>query len=377
MRAEFSAAVLSILLSLVGAGALSAQAFIGLSADAQGLRYVTSSFILKAPKPANAGNVFEYTRESGWRWFVPAWGPVDGVLDVSADGTVFAVNKTVETLQCGSKNCVPVSTATGRVVAPHYRLDAFQGSVQISRNGRYAALTNGTVVDLSTGASRSFVGTLANQKQALTNRGCVLLATFGAEEMLVNCAEGETRFKIYKPSISYSSVLQPTIDPDGTRILYANFLFGETYSLSVRSLDLNTGQDAVVFEQTLGSIVLRRIAVSSDLRQIVYLAPVSGVAAEIFLNGKQLTFTGEGFLDASIADDGLAIYAVSSLNRVVRIATASGEMEEIIPRTPGISGSGYGVSGMVPGFPCCGVGRGIRRLTRGESHAQWPEVCRW
>jgi hypothetical protein len=180
--------------------AQNAPAFSNVAADSVGNLYMQSSLSLRTARPATAGNIFHYTKQSGWTWFTPDWAPAYGIVDVSSAGDVMAVTDSKTFFECfGSTNhCDYVTTATARIVAPGYHLDSFTGSIRISRNGRYAVLTgpsSQTLLDLTTGLSRPLLlRTQTAPKQTITDTGCVLLHGSNAQDLLLTRLAGDAHF---------------------------------------------------------------------------------------------------------------------------------------------------------------------------------------
>ena len=177
---RLGSAVAALLVFLIPVDPLPAQIadFANVASDSAGDLYLNSSLILRTAKPALAGNIFHYTSQSGWEWFSPPWGPANGSVDVSSDGSVMAITNVQEELQCNVSNCQYVPVASAVLMAPGYRLNSFAGYIQISRSGRYAVLSAGnsnTLLDLTTGLSTTFSGRLAASGQAVTDSGCTLL----------------------------------------------------------------------------------------------------------------------------------------------------------------------------------------------------------
>lgn len=139
-------------------------------------------------------------------------------------------------------------------------------------------------------------------------------------------------------------------------------------TLVVRAIDVSTGGDTVVAEESAATFPVlsgpfgssAQIWISDDGRQIVYLAaPVrDSLASQVFTvtsdgsGRRQLTDAAaypEGFVETTISPNGATAYAISPWNRVVQIGISKGQVNEIVPRTPVVSASGYGGNGMVPG----------------------------
>ena len=356
------------LILLVCPTALMAQtvSFASLAADATGNVYLTSPLILRTAQPANAGNVFRYVPASGWSWFAPDWGPAVGMVDVSSAGDVMAATAVRNTLQCVLSACKLVTTVTAKLAAPGYRLDNFGGYIQVSGNGRFALLSSGTsqtVVDLRTGASQRYTGIVTASKQAITDNGCALLFGSGATGLLLRCPDADRHFAM---AARFGNA---KINAAGTAIVYS-YLTGSQPEgrLLVRAIDVSTEKDVVVAQELppLAPVAVEvwgsstQIWISHDGNRIVYLAATSRdpYAAQVFSvssdgsGRRQLTGSTaypEGFVEAMISPDGSLAYAISQSNRVLRIGIGGGQTNEIVPRTPVVTGYGYGYNGMAPG----------------------------
>ena len=220
--------------------AQSSVAFTNLAASAQGDLYFNSSLSLSTEaRPQNAGNAFHYAVGRGLNWFAPDWGSVRGMVDVSADGRVFANTDIQVQVGCGHSTCPFPFRIIGRIVGPGVQYST-AGYAQVSRNGRYALLSQ-KLVDLTTGAAQSIDGTVAALRQAVSDDGAVLLA--GKSEIILHRANGDTRY----PVPCYNS---GKIDGLGTRIVYSCTTASATAPTrwALRSIDVMTGRDTLLAE---------------------------------------------------------------------------------------------------------------------------------
>ncbi|MBZ5626588.1 MAG: hypothetical protein LAQ69_49085 [Acidobacteriia bacterium] len=281
----------------------------------------TSTLSLRTVKPPNAGSVFRYTPNGGVDWFAPKWGPVRGIPDVSADGSVIAVSDPNTHLACTTfKNCDWVTTYTGRIVAPGLQLDSLDGRVQLSRNGRYALLTGAataTVIDLVNGVSRTIQEAFrAATRQAITRDGAVLL--WDGRDFVLDRNGTTTRFTpLETPDYSLG-----IINDLGTRIVYTSA------NGNLRTIDLDTGDD---IPQAKGAA----LSISADGQTILFRGPqVSTLSPGGPI--QQLTFFGEYVNEAILSPDGAAVYATTGANRIVQISLSDHSVTEIVARTPAV-----------------------------------------
>jgi len=249
-----------------------------------------------------------------------------------------------------SRYCVPIVTANSRIIAPGFRLDS-PGYAQISQNGRYVLISSSSqlsLIDLSTGGSRSFDGAVVGR---LADDGSVLLRGRTPIDLVLHRPNGD---RLLTTTLPYSSIF---IDSVASRIVY---WYSPEYDVdllpkgwALRSIDVATGIDTPLAEGKCpleGCPPLRSPAIGRNGQQIAYIGPDN---RQIFLvtgfSPRPLTSAEsypEGFVEIATSSNGTTLYAVSPSNRILKFDTASGEVAEIVPRSPFVR---YSSTPLVPG----------------------------
>jgi hypothetical protein len=319
--------------------------------------YFTSSLRLLGAPPANWTNVFYYSPESGMQWFAPPWGRVDGQLyAVSGDGRVFASDSYTIQWDCSfsPNNCHQVTNVTTTIVTLPFFRYTHQGTVQLSRNGRFALF--GELVDLSDGSIRKIGFTAGDYQQAVADDGTVVTRPSDVSTGIVLLGPNGTK------QIATAEIASAVrTDRTATRIAYL------ARSGTLHFLDTTSARDIIVSasETKIGAWQL-----SGDGESIALLAYSGMGTSQVFLARaddprlRQLTFPDrypDGLEGLASTPNGKVIYASTGKGSIVRIDVTTGTIEEIVPRTPSIAAIPDG--GVAPGSLVTISGSGLSDST--------------
>ena len=350
-------------------------AFSDLAVTDQGELYFTSSLVLRSPKPPLAGNAFRYTHAGQFEWFAPPWGPVNGTIGLSGDGSVISSTESNTRLECGfaMSHCRVVVTARTSIVSFGLGRIEIPAWVDLSHNGRYALShferSNLALIDLASGASRRIEGTATATRQVVTDDGGVLVKD--GNDLVLRRQSGDIRFT---PVELWQSA---KIDPAGNRIVYCDVedavQKAGNLRWSLRVIDVAARRDSLMAE---GEIELPDgwipgealdLSLSSDGGVVAYRLERRALSLnwQVFVartdgsGPRQLTANPEGIYNAVLRADGKVVYAISGSSQIIRIDTASGETSEILPRTP----VAEALPSLVPGSSYTLNGRGLSDAT--------------
>ena len=351
-------------------------AFRNLAATDLGDLYFTSDMVLSGNPPSTSGNIFRYSPGKPIEWFAPDWGPIRGTIDVSADGLSFVGTDLDRVLVAEQPGPFYYRTRANSRIATSagLRLSSLSGHAQLSRNGRYALVTNNlshTLLDLTTGASRIIEDSVATLRQAVANDGSVILQSRDFSELVLHRSSGNARFSAVQPYRPYASAAK--VDGQASRIVYWYSLVTALEHRVLRTIEVATGRDTLLAEYDfgdyypgLGDDESPQFWITNDGQQVVYLAaPAASEAPQVFVirsDGslkRQLTSKEtypEGFVRATVSPDGTTVFAISGVNKIVKIDTSSGISTEIVPRTPYVW---LTFGGEVPGSLGILTGRGL------------------
>jgi uncharacterized protein (TIGR03437 family) len=262
---------------------------------------------------------------------------------VSGDGSLIAMTVNAVCVPCRFGGPGPRSAIIGR---GEERI--FTGTLDMSRNGRYAIAGN-IRIDLETGESKSIPQGFAHGPGGIAWDGTVLLQ---ATDYLMAVWHPERGYRLlnngWRP-------VRAVLDDAATHALYQSFPEPGN-SVELIALDLASGEETV-----LGSNVLR-FSQSNDARTVVHVARESGDAYQAYVGRRKLTDEPGGITDVAVSGDGRVAWASTARGGLLRIRLETGEIERVIdsspvvvatsrPAVPGsllrIVGSGFGENSRV------------------------------
>ena len=257
--------------------------------------------------------------------------------DVSGDGRVSSF---VSFSDCpGMFICFSTEEFHSQVTGIPVRL---QGRVQLSRNGRYAVTYGSTRqvdptgfprrsirIDLETSESvvtpASSYPILSN-RQAMSSEGVILLYREGG--LLLWSPSQQTEIPLGFPAAS------ALLSDDGSQIVHELFT-PEGRGLWTRASD-GSGLRRLADPQSTNSF---SPSITNDGRTVVFVEDGQIMLADLVGGDRrQVAYVEEGVMEAVVSGLGNVIYAVTSLNRLLRVDVASGAVESLTPRVPRISG---------------------------------------
>lgn len=282
------------------------------AADETGVRLVASRE--RVDPPADNTGVCRLGSLYAFRW-----------AEVTADGkTIAAQGFRSSTGLCRS------SLSGTTIIGPSSERD-YQGRLRLSANGRYAIVDTTasvfsaptvTVLDLQTGQQKdlalpSVPGgiTFALAGRTIADDGTAIVANSSRAYLIRPGGEVQPF-----PVDMYAPL---AIAVDGARVLYL------TGDLHIR--DLRTGEDRVIAAGPVGGVGL-----SDDGSRAAYIRE----DAQVYIDELRVTNVPEGIASAVLSGNGKIVYAVTKINRLLKIMADTGETDELIGRTPDILSSG-------------------------------------
>ena len=293
-------------------------------ADTTGVRLVRSRERVE-PEPFNPIGGWGLTNAHSYR-----------SAEVSSDGRVVAADL-LRVCLGGCRAAINRQASSVLGATPAQDADR-EGSLQLSRNGRYALRSFGfyplstglSVIDLQTGAERRIPP--LNERlapppgRAIADDGSVLLASedrialVRPDNSIVEHAPGALEFLALAHLAAAADTAVYTVRSGG----WDGFV--------VRHIDLRNGRRQTLVELADSD----QVNVSDDGRLVLYLAGNPRKQAMLLEPGRgtrQLTAEPRGVQTAILSGDGRVVYAVTGGGRLVRIDAASGAETEIIGPT--------------------------------------------
>jgi len=350
--------------------------FFGLATPADGLRlYFATPLRQKNTTQQDYGKLFRIDagglalQESIPYQAPPATGPFTPAFsnpydlqsaDVSSDGQVFATVARRDCINDEDAVCEKGSNLATTITAGGKSAD-YPDFIRLSANGKWAFGGTGKplysgllgyLVNVTTGqrtvlgdfqpplnslpGSPPYTGVgrfqVAASGRPIANDGT---AVFSDLESLV-VLQGSQARRISLPNRDEPS--DAVIDPTARKIVFAETAFSRggiilTFNTSLRVADVASGNIAVLAADGYAP------SLSDDGGTAVYLSKRDGPAQAWLIDtdgsgDRQLTHDPLGLQRAILSGDGSTAYAVTLGGRLLKIAVASGEIQELIPRTP-------------------------------------------
>jgi uncharacterized protein (TIGR03437 family) len=372
------------MLMLALAGPVSAQiagptaaAYTQLTATDDGQQiYFTSPLVLKSNSTSVTrpeGRLYRLgpdgvalVAERGSRAAFPIGGQGIFRPQVSADGTTLAYTL-LDVCATARANPAIQCTPFGRqaIVQGKEQLELGEGTVELSRNGRWALLSpvanftrqTATLVDFSTGRRTAVpAGPALGECPTLASDGTILV-----EERSEQGA-GTHSFGLWKQGV----VTPVAPDTDGLRAMALSdnarvLLFGATrftqpFSGATKIAARNLQSDArtVLFSSGNESEMAVLLGISNDGLHVLYnKVPADGpFAGTAFVadtaTGESLPIrlpSGEQIIDGTLSGSGDVAFLVTTSNRLVKVSITAGAVATLLPATP----YARDVDGLVPG----------------------------
>jgi hypothetical protein len=242
-----------------------------------------------------------------------------------------------------------VTTITGPAGSHDY-----PDELRLSANGKWAfggtgdptvSSPYGYLVNLTTGEQTALGSPLgpspavlsfriADSGRSIANEGTAVFSDYDSVVVL----QGSQVLRI--PTQNQVGPVDAVIDADAHTIVYS---VGGTASCNCGSQSLQMA-DPVTGVSTLLVPDGYSPSISDDGQTVLYLSNSSGApqAYVIHIDGsgsRELTNDPPGIARAILSGDGSTAYAVTLGARLIKITVASGEIEELIPRTPYLDGN--------------------------------------
>jgi uncharacterized protein (TIGR03437 family) len=225
---------------------------------------------------------------------------------------------------------------------------AFNRSIALSRNGRYAVLFNGidasgailppTLIDRVSGAQYSVPSSpypystdVAGNQQIITSTGELLL-----KQLL---STGDVQLSLWSPTGEHDFDFPPSrslrlvrVSDDAKRIVWAD-------STTLHVIDVATGQDRMIATFPVPSIRNFGIDNAGDLVAAV-ADPSAGVPPQLYLvpidgsGPKAIAPREHGYREAAISGDGRLVFGATLDGALVSIDTSTGQISEIVTAPP-------------------------------------------
>ena len=247
---------------------------------------------------------------------------------------------------CGVNPILTTNPYLGAVVFSNKSLGG-DGIAVLSRNGRYAAFISqfeGHVIvhDLLTGVvsmSREVL-TAALRKMSVSSNGNVFV---GGGSIRIFDGNQVRSF----PTPAFNIVA----DDKGQTVVYDTAGLASNSRIAV--LDRESGVSTTLIEAVEGA---GAPSLSSDGGTLLFLsrANFAGKNAQgrrvVFLvktdgsNLRQITSADDEITDAVLSGDGAIVYAATDRNRLLRLRTADGAQQELIPTTPALTRNAFDVA---------------------------------
>jgi uncharacterized protein (TIGR03437 family) len=289
----------------------------------------------------------------------PATGPFTPSLsnpydlqsaDVSSDGQVFAAVTRHDCMNYPDAGCFKMSNLVTTITAGGTSRD-YGDSVRLSANGKWAFGGTGTplysnvfgyLVNVTTDEQTVLgPGTLAITRFQVSGNGRPIAnngtAVFSDIASLVILQGSQVR-RIplphhYLPSDAVIDAAAQTIVYAETAAIESNGGISLTLDTSLRVADLASGQTATLASDGYAP------SLSDDGGSVVYLSKRDGLVQAWLIHtdgsgDRKLTHDPLGVQRALLSGDGSTVYAVTLGGQLLKIATGSGAIQELIPRTP-------------------------------------------
>lgn len=212
-------------------------------------------------------------------------------------------------------------------------VDLGPGSVQLSRNGRWALLSNQsvlTLIDLA-GGGRTDIAVAAYWARGVASDGSVLTPA----------GIWKQRVTTPLPPTPNSSFTPLALSDDASTVAGMAFVAGQQGSLALSAIDIASAKVTTVRAQT-GTQLPLFMGLSNNGKRILYrlpgLAAADGPAYVADLTtGVTTPLTlpaNETVLDGTLSGDGAIAILTTNLGRILRVTVASGATEQLIPPTP-------------------------------------------
>lgn len=269
---------------------------------------------------------------------------------ISGDGSIVGFTNpnfciTTSTMPPGT-SCGPEGELWG---TPPTELGA--GSLQLSRNGRWAVLSppllpnqpsNATLIDLSTGQKTQIPPLMPGVNFSVASDGTVLVGPAGANPMglwnqgqltpLALSLPIGTAFRLLALSDDAGTLIYSALDINPTGQLTANRLVARS---------LSTGTDTTFYVGPTANTLPQFMSVSRDGRYVLFRATVGQPAGIAYVadisSGKAEAISlpdGELVSDGVLSGLGKAAFLATSTGRVVRVALTAGTPGLIYPLFP-------------------------------------------
>jgi uncharacterized protein (TIGR03437 family) len=276
---------------------------------------------------------------------------------MSADGKVLAVNAVRKCIGPG-QFCTRQEYYATTVTSSGQSRD-FTGRLQVSANGEWAFgpgsngyfrqplflyhLTDGTEVPLNIPQLDGMLGVgVSTVGRVVADDGTVV---YSASNDVVIIRAGQMR-RIAPGGYPQ----QPVMDRTGATIVFP-------VNDAIRLVDSSDAGSSLLIGDGFAP------SLSDDGRTLVYLANRTKPQIHIYHFGgasRQLGFDTAGIAQAILSGDGSTIYAVTLGGRLLKISAATGASQELIPRTPYLTGMG---SSLAPGKLTAIPGVGLTDLS--------------
>jgi len=326
--------------SLFCAAALSCDAqFFELATTADGSQvYFTSPLVLKGTKNGATRKLFMQD-SSGIRLLaenpymsrgLQTFGGISAP-GVSDDGAVLVF--TLNASCSGGSSCLfferyrPAILVHGQPVST----GPVGGTVQVSPNGRYVLKAGGT--GISDGTAIGDLSTLTEAKvngspppgRVISNGGVALLAQADGALVLARPGSSMSAGNL-RPANSFAG-----LDAAGTEVIYESTGGYPVQTTELLRLDLRTRSETAL--TALGSAAVD-FTISDDGSEVLFpfvqllLLPVTGGSGRVLSADSPLNGA------TRLSGSGNAVFATTSEGRLIRVDTASGDVQEWISKTP-------------------------------------------
>ena len=350
--------------------------FSGLAASDDGNQlYFTSQLLLRGAKSTSQGPESRlYRFGSGGVTLFAERGPLgptgsfssgDGVVSptVSADGTLVAFTY--------NDICLASPTCTESVSEAELRgsqtLDLGPGTVQLSRNGRWALVANQisttdynakpptvtttyttTLIDLSTGqrtsvSSQPAPGLINNQNiRTLASDGSVLVAT-GASSRTDAAGAG---FGIWKQGAATPIQLPAGVTPfalsdDASTIVYYVFPPEQGALSQIAAFNRASGTSSTIFQAKAHAELPKFLSMDNAGRRVLYTVWTSSTSGPAYLwdasTGATATLPldpNEFATDGTLTGAGDYAFLATTRYRILKFANSSGAVSSLFPAPP-------------------------------------------
>jgi uncharacterized protein (TIGR03437 family) len=238
-------------------------------------------------------------------------------------------------------------------------LDLGPGSLQLSRNGKWALVTSvqtidpqthqlaaqtSTLINLATGARNALPGPPAGANRTLASDGTVLVLEPAGSS---GGAAGVGLWKLgqFTPLQLAGGFQATALSDDASTLIYQVVAIspGATPSASLLSLDLASGRQTVLFQTNVVAQGPVFLAASNDGQTVLYLVrsaanPNVGTAyiasASTGRIAPVVLPAGESVAAGALTGAGDLAFVSTTAGRIVKFAVAPGVVSELVPATP-------------------------------------------